>query len=115
VLIPANPKTRSLALRNYGFANLRDELTDAGKAGLGTGLVAKLGLDLVTDLRELLVAAELAASDGGHDLFVGHGEQSLAPLPSLRRNMLSPMAAQISSDSGRQLELLTDTPSLRAR
>ena len=43
----------------------------------GTRLVAELGLDLVPDLRKLLVAAQLLARDVGHDLFVGHGEAEL--------------------------------------
>ena len=60
-----------------GVGVLHDELADAQQAGLGAGLVAELGLDLVPDLRELLVAAELVARDGGHDLFVGHGEAEL--------------------------------------
>ncbi len=60
-----------------GVGVLHDELADAEEAGLGAGLVAELGLDLVPDLGELLVAAELAARDGGHDLFVGHGEAVL--------------------------------------
>ncbi len=41
---------------------------------LGPRLVAKLGLDLVPDLRQLLVAAQLAAGDGGHHLFVRHAQ-----------------------------------------
>ena len=59
------------------------ELADAEEAGFGAGLVAELGLDLVPDLGELLVAAELVARDGGHDLFVGHGEAELGALAVL--------------------------------
>ena len=60
-----------------GVGVLHDELADTEQAGLGAGLVAELGLDLVPDLRELLVAAQLVARDGGHDLFVGHGQAEL--------------------------------------
>ena len=57
-----------------GVGVLHDELADAQEAGPGARFVAELGLDLVPDLRELFVAAELVAGDGGHDLFVGHAE-----------------------------------------
>ena len=57
-----------------GVGVLHNELADAEKAGFGAWLVAELGLDLVPDLGELLVAAELVAGDGGHDLFVRHSE-----------------------------------------
>ena len=57
-----------------GVGVLHDELADAKEAGFGAGLVAKLGLDLVPDLGELLIAAQFVAGDGGHDLFVGHAE-----------------------------------------
>ena len=59
------------------------ELADAQQAGLGAGLVAELGLDLVPDLGQLLVAAQLVAGDGGHDLFVGHAEAELGALAVL--------------------------------
>ncbi len=50
---------------------------------LGARLVAELGLDLIPDLRELLVAAKLLAGDVGHDLLVGHGEAELGALAIL--------------------------------
>ena len=57
---------------------LHEELAHAQQAALGAGLVAELGLDLIPDLRKLLVAAELAAGDRGHDFLVGHAEAKLA-------------------------------------
>ena len=41
-------------------------------------LIAELGLDLIPDLRQLLVAAQLAARDDGHDLFVRHAQAQIA-------------------------------------
>ncbi len=61
-----------------GVRVLHDELAHAEETGLGARFVAEFGLDLVPDLGELLVAAQLAARDGGHDLFVGHGEAEVA-------------------------------------
>ena len=46
-----------------GIAVLHDELAHAQQSRLGPRLVAKLGLDLVPDLRQLLVAAQFAARD----------------------------------------------------
>ncbi len=66
-----------------GVGVLHDELADAEEAGLGAGLVAELGLDLIPDLGELFVAAELLAGDVGHDLFVSHGEAELGTLAVL--------------------------------
>jgi hypothetical protein len=60
-----------------GVGVLHDELADAQEAGPGARFVAELGLDLIPDLRQLLVAAELAAGDGGHDLFVREAEAEL--------------------------------------
>ncbi len=61
-----------------GIGILHEELAHAQQAALGAGLVAELGLDLIPDLRKLLVAAELAAGDRGHDFLVGHAEAKLA-------------------------------------
>ena len=62
-----------------GVGILHEELAHAQQAGLGARLVAKLGLDLVPDLGKLLVAAQLAAGDGGHHLFVRHAQAQVAP------------------------------------
>ena len=61
-----------------GVGVLHDELAHAQQAGFGARFVAELGLDLIPDLRQLLVAAQFAAGDGGHDLFVRHGEAEVA-------------------------------------
>ena len=61
-----------------GVGVLHDELAHAEQAALGAGLVAELGLHLVPDLRKLLVAAQLAARDHGHDFLVRHAEAEVA-------------------------------------
>ena len=66
-----------------GVGILHDELARAQEAAFGTRLVAKLGLDLIPDLRKLLVAAQLAARDISHDLFVGHAEAEVAAVAVL--------------------------------
>jgi len=63
-----------------GIGVFHEELADAEEAGFGAGLVAELGLDLVPDLGELLVGAELVTGDGGHGLFVGHAEAEIGAL-----------------------------------
>ena len=65
-------------------AVLHDELAHAQQAGLGPRLITELGLDLVPDLRQLLVAAQLVARDGGHHLLVRHGEAQLRALAVLQ-------------------------------
>ena len=57
---------------------LHDELPHAQQSGFRPRLVAKLGLDLVPDLRQLLVAAQLAPRDRRHHLFVRHAEAQVA-------------------------------------
>ena len=61
-------------------AVFHDELAHAHQAGLGPRFIAKLGLDLVPDLRQLLVAAQLAARNRGHDLFVRHAQAKIRAL-----------------------------------
>ena len=51
-----------------------EELAHPQQPGFRPLFVAEFGLDLIPDLRELLVAAQFAARNHGHDLFVGHGE-----------------------------------------
>ncbi len=63
---------------------LHEELADAQEAGFGAWLVAELGLDLVPDLGQLLVAAQLAARDDGEDLLVGHAEAEIRALAILQ-------------------------------
>ena len=61
-----------------GVGVLHDELAHAQQAGFGPRLIAELRLDLIPDLRQLLVAAQFAARDDGHDLFVRHAEAEVA-------------------------------------
>ncbi len=58
---------------------LHQELPHAQHAGFGSRLIAKLGLNLIPDLGKLLVAAQFAAGDGGHDFFVRHAQAQVAP------------------------------------
>jgi hypothetical protein len=71
-------------------AVLHRELAPAQQAGAGAGFVAVLGLDLVDDQRQVLVAAVQVLHEQGEHLLVGGGEQEIAPLRSFRRNRLSP-------------------------
>ena len=52
---------------------LHDELPHPQQTGLGPRFVAKFGLNLIPDLRQLLVAAQFLAGDFRHVLFVRHG------------------------------------------
>ena len=61
-----------------GVRILHDELAHPHQPRLGARLVAKLGLDLVPDLRKLLVTAQLAARDRGHHFFVRHAQAQIA-------------------------------------
>ena len=67
----------------------------------GAGLVAELGLDLVPDLRKLLVAAQLFAGDIGHDLFVGKAEAEPCAFAVLE-------AEHVLADRGPAAALLPD-------
>ena len=58
---------------------LHGELARPQQAGLRARLVAELRIDLVPDLRELPVAAQLRR-DAGEDLLVGHAEGGIRPL-----------------------------------
>src|SRR5580658_4179941 len=60
-----------------------DELAHSQQARLGTRLVAKFGLNLIPDLRQLLVAAQLLARDVGHDFFMRHPETEVGALAIL--------------------------------
>src|SRR5262249_9017060 len=57
-----------------GVRVLHRELTYAQEPGLGSRLIAKLALNLIPDLGQLLVAAQLLARDLGHYFFVGEAE-----------------------------------------
>ncbi len=57
---------------------LHDELAHPQQAGLGSRLVAELGLQVEPDLGQLLVGGQLGG-DLGKDLLVGHREQEVGP------------------------------------
>src|ERR671924_342999 len=57
---------------------LHDELARAQDARARSGLVALLRLDLVPDLRQVAVRADLARREPRDDLFVGHGQAHVA-------------------------------------
>ncbi len=104
-----------------GVAVLHEELADAQEPGLGAGLVAELGLDLVPDLGELLVGAELGAGDGGHDLFMGHAEAELCALAVCQAKHVlahggpaSGLFPDFFGVDGREEELLADAVHLLA-
>ena len=48
------------------------------KPGLRPRFIAKLGLNLIPDLRQLLVAAQFAARNERHHLFVRHTQAEIA-------------------------------------
>ena len=98
-----------------GVGVLHEELADAQEAGFWAGLVAELGLDLIPDLGELLVAAELVAGNGGHDLFVSHGEAQVGALAVLEAEHVvahagpsSGLLPDLGGVDGGQEELLAD-------
>ena len=62
-----------------GVGILHDELAHAQQAGFRPRLIAELGLNLIPDLRQLLVAAQFAARNGGHHFFVRHAQAQVAP------------------------------------
>ena len=98
-----------------GVAVLHDELAHAQQARLGPRLVAELGLNLVPDLRQLLVAAQFAARDRGHDLFVRHAQAQVRALAVFQAEHVfahgRPAAAllpRLARHNPRQVELLRD-------
>jgi hypothetical protein len=68
---------------------LHGELPHPQQAGLGAGLVAELGLDLVPDLRQLAVGAQLQRQQR-EDLLVGHAEREVgAPAVAQPEHLLA--------------------------
>ena len=62
-----------------GIRIFHEKLPHAQQAGFRARFVAEFRLDLVPDLRQLFVAADFAARDRGHDLFMCHPEAQIAP------------------------------------
>jgi len=81
VLVVAVVQTCSVDVE--GVRILHEELSDAKETGLWPQFIAELGLDLIPDLRELLVAPQLAACDRGHDLFMRHCKAEISALAVL--------------------------------
>ena len=67
---------------------LHDELARAQDAALGPRLVALLGLEVVPELRQLLVAVDLARREPRDDLFVRHGQGHVRALAVLEAEHL---------------------------
>ena len=59
------------------------EAPDAHQAGFRPRLVAELRLNLIPDLRQLFVTAQLAPRNRGHHLFLGHAEAQVPSGPVL--------------------------------
>ena len=78
MLLVGNVEARGIDVERVRV--LHHELPHPQQAGLGPGLVAKLGLNLIPDLRKLLVAAQFLAGDLGHDLFVRHAQTQVGAL-----------------------------------
>ena len=55
-----------------------DELAQAQQSRFRARLVPEFGLDLVPDLRQILVGSDLLAGDVGKDLLVGHAQAKVA-------------------------------------
>jgi len=63
-----------------GIRILHHELPHPQQARLRPRLIAKLGLNLIPDLRQLLVAAQFLASNLGHVLFMRHAQAKVGAL-----------------------------------
>src|SRR5271157_5744687 len=94
---------------------LHDELTHAQQARLGARLVAKFGLNLIPDLRQLLVAAQFLARDVGHDFLMGHAQTKVGALAILEakhvvahRRPAPALFPNFTRIQRRQVELLPD-------
>src|SRR5262245_19971022 len=61
-----------------GIGVLHCELPHAEQPGLRSWLVAKLGLNLVPDLRQVAIGTNLAAGDCRKNFLVGHAETHVA-------------------------------------
>ena len=115
LIMPVEALVQASHVDVEGVRILHDELAHAQQASFGPRLVAKLGLDLVPDLRQLLVAAQLATREGGHDLFVGHAQAQLRALTVLEAEHVvahgrpaATLRPRLFRQDARQIELLPD-------
>ena len=94
------------AVHVKGVRILHGEAADAHQPGLGPRLVTELGLDLVPDLRQLLVAPQLAAGEEGDNLFFRHAQAVFAAPPVVEAEHVAadrvPAAALFPDFSGMQ-------------
>ncbi len=100
---------------------LHKELAHAQQARFRPRLIAKLGSDLIPDLRQLLVAAKLFARDLSHDFFFCHAQAKVGALAVLEAEQgvahQRPAAAclpEFTRVQRRQIEFLPDLVHLLA-
>ena len=98
-----------------GIAVLHDELAHSQQTRPRPGLVAELGLNLIPDLRQLLIAAQFLARDVGHHLFMGHAQSQPCALAVLEAEHILAHAGptpalfpEFARMERRQQEFLTD-------
>ena len=94
---------------------LHAELPHSQQSRLRARLVAEFLLNLVPDLRQLLIAPQFLARDLGHHLFFGHAQAEVAPAAVLQAKHV--VAHQLPAPAGlpnlarmqrRQVKLLPD-------
>ena len=91
---------RDIGVERVGI--LHQELSRPKDAGARAGLVPFLGLDLVPDLWQVAVRADLLGGEPRHDLFVGHPETHVAVVAVLQLEHLGDAvpAARLLPDLG---------------
>src|SRR3984957_3614056 len=113
MLLIRDVESRSINIERVGI--FHNELPHPQQTRLRTWLVAKLGLNLIPDLRQLLVAAQLLPCDVGHHFFVRHAETQVGALAIFKAKHVfahyrpaSALFPQIARIQRRQVELLAD-------
>src|SRR5438270_5921706 len=104
-----------------GIGVLHKELAHPQQACFWPRLVTKFGLNLVPDLRQLLVAAQFFAGNLGHDLFRCHAETKVGSFTVLEAEKIvthqGPSATglpNLARLQRRKMELLSDLVHLLA-
>src|SRR5262249_61393158 len=88
---PLVRSVRAIERRHVGIERigvLHDELAGAENAGARPGLVALLRLDLIPDLRQVTVRADLPRSDPRNHLLVSHRQTQVPGLAILQAEHL---------------------------
>src|ERR1700761_910014 len=100
---------------------LHRELTHPQQSSLWPRLIAKLRLNLVPDLRQLLVAAQLVPRNARHDLLMRHAQAQLSALAVLQAKHVvahhrpaSALLPNLARMNRRQIKLLPDRVHLLA-